>query len=58
MKPIKVPAVIWALGDPKQVIVNGVTDTTRPIYYKGRLVGRIDSDYAEPLMQQLLKAKA
>lgn len=57
-KTIKVPEVIWALGDREQSTRSGVTWLTRPIYYKGRRVGEIDPDYAEPLMSALLKVKS
>jgi len=56
-KAIKVPKVIWALGDREQTTQSGVTRLTRPIYYKGRRVGEIDPDYAEPLMAALSKVK-
>lgn len=51
---IKVPEVIWALGDAEQSTASGVTTTTRPIYYKGRRAGSIHTDYVEPLMAKLL----
>jgi hypothetical protein len=58
MTIIKVPEVIWALGDTEQSTQSGVTILRRPIYYKSKRVGAIDPDYAAPLMKQLLKAKS
>lgn len=52
---IKVPEITWALGDTEQHTISGVTKLIRPIYYKGRRVGEIDPDVAEPLMKKLLK---
>ena len=56
MTTIRVPRVIWALGDPEQATSSGVTVTTRPIYYcqngasEAIRVGSISPDYAEVLM--------
>lgn len=63
VKIIKVPSVIWVLGDREQSTASGVTIVTRPLYYqKGGIgpavrVGTINPDYAEPLMDALSKAK-
>jgi hypothetical protein len=60
---IRVPEVIWELGDPEQSTTSGVTVTTRPIYYRRpgatetRRVGAIDPDYADELMAVLLQAR-
>jgi hypothetical protein len=54
---IKIPPVIFALGDCEQSTTSGVTVLTRPLYYRGRRIGAIDPDYAEVVMRQLLKAK-
>lgn len=65
MKVIKVPQAIWALGDAEQFTVSGVTTVVRPLYYRapegdGRTLraGSINPDYAEPLMNQLLKQRS
>lgn len=64
MPAIKVPRVLWALGDREQATTSGVTCETRPIYYRPEgaaspiRVGSINPDYAEPLMKALSKAKA
>jgi hypothetical protein len=55
-KLIKVPAVVFALGDREQNTQSGVTTVMRPLYYRGRRIGEIDPDYAEVVMRQLLKA--
>lgn len=61
MKIIKVPEVRWALGDPEQATVSGVTKTVRPLYYNvaGRMmrVGSINPDYTETLMTALEKKR-
>ena len=41
---IKVPEVVWALGDPEQSNLGGLSNltvVTRPIYYKGKRAGSI-----------------
>lgn len=63
MVTIKVPRVVWALGDREQITTSGVTVETRPIYYQPKdgprvRVGAINPDYAEPLMKALSKVKA
>lgn len=58
IKRIKVPQVVFALGDHRQATSSGVTMTFRPLYYKGRCIGQIDPDYADVVMRQLLKAKS
>lgn len=59
---IKVPRIIWALGDPEQTTTSGVTVITRPLYYfpedvraRAIRIGTINPDYAEPLMTALGK---
>ena len=61
MPAIKVREVVWALGDREQITQSGVTIETRSLYYRPNgskravQVGRINPDYAEPLMSALLK---
>lgn len=58
---INVPEVIWALGDPEQSNLGGLSNLTmitRPIYYKGKRAGSIHRDYAEPLMAALSAASS
>lgn len=64
MPTVKVPRVIWALGDREQSTQSGVTTEVRPLYFRVPggdgtpvRVGSINPDYAEPLMKQLSKAK-
>jgi hypothetical protein len=58
---IKVPAIVWTLGDREQATTSGVTRESRPIYYRPKdterleRAGWIDPDYAEPLMAALSK---
>ena len=58
MTPIKIPQVIWALGDLEQLTTSGVTVTTRPIYYRGKRAGSIHRDYASQLLVKLLASAA
>jgi len=54
---IKVPTVIWALGDPQQFTYSGNVDVTmRPLYHNGVRAGWIQRDHVEALMAALLKA--
>lgn len=63
MVTIKIPAVVWMLGDREQSTTSGVTVVTRPLYYRPKdslsmiRVGSINPDYAEPLMKVLGKVK-
>lgn len=56
-KPIKVPRVVWALGDREQSTQSGVTTERRPLYHKGRRVGELDPDYAGIVFAALEKSK-
>jgi hypothetical protein len=63
MATIKVPRVVWALGDREQATTSGVTTESRAIYYQPKngprlRVGSIHPDYVEPLMKALSKVKA
>lgn len=65
-KPIPVPVVIWALGDPEQSTNSGVTVMVRPLYHRtGKeigeamtRIGEINPDYSEALMTALFESPA
>lgn len=58
---IRVPVIVWTLGDHEQSTDAGVTRVTRPLYFRPvgseHLVraGDINPDFAEPLMRVLSK---
>ena len=60
---IKIPRIIWSLGDRELTRRHDITVEIRPIYYFPKYalsricVGSINPDYAEPLMKMLSKVR-
>lgn len=64
MKPVKVPGVVWSLGDREQYTASGDTVSVRTLYYQpegakeATRVGTINSDFEEQLMDALGRASS